>query len=141
MRIAIAKRLALTVLILALLLALALLTVNDKRESGYVAFNAADYQAAQRHVKWTAMLGDERSQKLMARMTGLGLGGEVDIPEALMWMRKIASSAVTARTAIGIEAFYVGTEAAGGLYGEEKVKVGRLWLQIAAVSGVESAPR
>lgn len=103
-------------------------------ESGYVAFNSGEYIKAREDLQFFAQMGDKRAQKLMMRMEGLGLGAQVDIAEAIRWMQRIAPHDVDSGKAIYEPASLIGQEAVKGLYGQEKVSLGKLWLQIAAFS-------
>lgn len=116
-------------------------TVMLQREAslgaGYVAFNSGDYVEARDRLSLLAELGDKSARQLMAYMSGLGLGGPVDIADALGWMQKSAQGSVDERRAVGEQAYYLGRDAVAGLYGADKVEIGRLWLQIADLSGYE----
>ena len=112
---------------------------DDRYETGYVAFNAGEFLSARSALSPIAELGDPHAQQLMAYMSGLGLDGPVDVADALRWFAKKVPRGTSVREHVGEQAFYMGKEAIDGRYGASKGEIGRLWLQIAAVSGSTAA--
>jgi len=142
MRVAVGKRLVLLGVALLLVVGAALAGKtywDSEREAGYVAFNAGRFADARESLSFIAQLGDPYACRLMAYMSGLGLGGPVDVAEAVRWMAKSAPAGSDARAFIGEQAYNLGKDAVDGLYGSEKVEVGRLWLQMADLSGSKKA--
>lgn len=111
---------------------------QDRRESGYAAFNVQNYPEARAQLRLIATLGDGKAQQLMSYMAGLGLGQPVDVPDAMHWMRRGEDDG-GARNSVGEQAYYLGTSALDGLYGEEKKALGLQWLKVASQSGVQKA--
>lgn len=69
----------------------------------------------------------------MAHMAGLGLGQPINFSEARVWLDENNNAALAQ------QAYFLGKDAYAGLYGVEKVKFGREWLQIAADLGSQDA--
>ena len=107
-------------------------------ESGYVAFNAKDYDTAYKELDLIANFGDPKAQQLIGYMYGLGLGKSVDFGLALHWMRKSGAS-TDDRKNVGEQAYYLANAALDGLYGEDKKDLGFIWLKIAYFSGESKA--
>lgn len=113
----------------------------DRRvEYGYVAFNQGAYAEARELLALPARFGDRQAQQLLAYMAGLGLGQPVDITQAIAWMTR-HSSRIEARQVLAQSAGYLGADASRGLYGEGKKELGKLWLDIAQVSGAPQRER
>ncbi len=108
---------------------------DSRFEIGYIAFNTGEYTEARDALSLIAELGDPRAQQLMAYISGLGLAGPVDVVDAMNWFEKKAPHGVSAREYVGERAYYMGKDAIDGRYGAAKVELGRVWLQIADVSG------
>lgn len=136
------KRLLLTFVLLPLVASIVLCVniyrqrLNDK---GYIAYNIREYTQAREAVSLIAELGDARAQNRMAYMHGLGLGGPVDIPEAMRLFAKLVPYGANMRDFLGKEAYYIGVQAISGVYGDDKIQLGRLWLNIADASGSKEA--
>lgn len=119
--------------------------INAQRQEQYLAgrdaFNAGSYTEARDKLWLLAQLGDDGAQHLMAYMSGLGLGGPVDIPDALHWMEKSLPRGTDPRSGIADRACYLGHDALKGNFGPDKVPVGRLWLEFSALSGSVKAKK
>lgn len=122
--------LSIAVALIAMMTALVLVPrqISVQIESAYMSFNSGNYGAARKQLRLGVLVGRSKAKDLLATMYGLGLGGPVDMPRALLL---IGESSDGGAKSLARSIHYLGRDAAEGVYGPERVELGKRWLAIA----------